>query len=194
MKNIILILLISVAFANCKSVESHQVSDSNVKTELNSVKTEPTPTAKKPLADLTKEQQQKLDEKIPPKIREILDKADEINIYYNIDKETKEPRLLMFKNVPNAVARITDSSLKKEFLESFYYDASSKELGAGCFAPRHRVKAEYMNKSVEMDVCYQCKNFRGKSLYGSFGGGFAYENKSSLIINGIIEKYGVELQ
>jgi len=63
-----------------------------------------------------------------------------------------------------------------------------------CFSPRHKITAKCNNKTVELDICYQCKNFRGESSYGHFGGGLAYEDKSSSIINEIIEKYGTNLQ
>ncbi|MDQ6787108.1 MAG: hypothetical protein M3033_09905 [Acidobacteriota bacterium] len=194
MKNVALIFLITIAFANCKSVDSQRVSNSNLKTETNLTKIEITGTPENLLKDLTKKQRQKLDERIPPKVREVLDKADEIYIYYNIDKENNGLRVLGYGSVPNAGATLSDASLKKRFLDSFYYDASSEEGGAMCFSPRHKITAKYNNKTVDIDICYQCKNFKGNSSYGTFGGGLAYEDKSSLIINEIIEKYGTDLQ
>ena len=194
MKNVALIFLITIAFANCKSVESQQVSNSNIKTESNSTKVKIFPTAKNLLENLTRKQKQQLNERIPPKVREILDKADEIYIYYHIYKETKRLGVLMFGSVPNAGATLSDISLKKQFLESFYYDVASNEGGSMCFSPRHKITAKYNNKTVEIDICYQCKNFQGKRSEGTFAGGLADDSKSSLIINKIIEKYGTELQ
>ena len=194
MKNIAFLFLISIAFANCKGIESQQVSNSNVKTKTNSAKVETTPKIETPLEPLTQKQKQKLDERIPPKVREILDKADEIYIYYNIDKKNNGLRGLGYGNVPNAGATVSDASLKKQFLDSFYYDASSNDSGAMCYTPRHKITAKYNGKTVEIDVCYQCKNFKGKSSYGTFGGGLAYEDKSSSIVNEIIEKYGTDIQ
>lgn len=198
MKNIALIFLISIAFASCKSFESQQVSDSGIKTESSSIKVEPTATAEKPLADLTKKQKQKLNERIPPKVREILDKASEIYIYYNINKEDNSLRELGYGlgyvNAPNAGATVSDASLKKRFLDNFYYDASSNESGAMCYIPRHKITAKFNNKIIELDICYQCGNFRGNSSNGDFGGSLAYEKKSAPIMNEIIEKYGTDLQ
>ena len=194
MKNIALIFLIAIAFINCKSVESQQVSNSNIKTEANLTKVETTLTVENPLAPLTKKQKQKLDERIPPKVREILDKAEEIYIYYKIDRETNGLRVLTLGSVPNAGAILSDASLKKQFLDSFYYDVSSNESGSMCFSPRHKITAKYNNKTVEFDICYQCSNFHGKSSFGYLGGGLASKNKSSSVINQIIEKYGTDFQ
>lgn len=196
MKNTALIFLVLIALASCKSVESPPISDSNLKIESNLIEVEQTLNREKPLAALTKNQQKQLDERIPPNIREILDKADEINIYYNVNKETKSLRVLggMENAVPNAGAILSDASLKKHFLETFYYDASSNESGAMCFSPLHKITAKYNNKTVELDICYLCGNFRGNSSVGTFSGALAYVKRSAPIMNEIIEKYGTDLQ
>lgn len=192
MKKIVLIFFAAIIFASCKSVESQQVSNSNTE-ESNLAKAEKTPLPETLLPVLSNEQKQNLDERLSPKVRQLLDEAAEINIYYDIDKETKELKIF-WKNAPNSVAKLSDSSLKKRFLDAFYYDASSKELGNACFSPRHRITAKHKNKTVEIDICYQCSNFTGKSSLGRIGGGLSYENKSSSIMNEIIEKYGTDIQ
>jgi hypothetical protein len=194
MKNFALIVLITIAFVSCKNVEIQQTINSNLKSETNSSQVEATPIAKKSPENLTKEQKQKLNQRIPPKVREILDKADEINIYYNIDEDTMKLRILMLETVPNADAKISDPALKKKLLDSFYYDASSNSNGSMCFSPRHKITAKYKTKTVEMNICYQCKNFEGKSSSGDFGGGLASESKSSAIVDAIIEKYGTKIK
>ena len=194
MKNLALIALITIAFVGCKSVESQQTSNSNIKSETNSSQVESLPIAKNPPETLTKEQKQRLDQRIPPKVREILDKADEINIYYNIDEDTMELRVLMLETVPNADAKVSDPALKKQLLDSFYDDASSNSNGSMCFSPRHKITAKYKTKTVEMNICYQCKNFEGKSSSGDFGGGLASEGKSSTVVDAIVEKYGAKIK
>ncbi len=194
MKNAILIFLITIVFANCKNIESQQNSNSNIERKSNSTRVVVFPPAENLLENLTRKQKLNLNESIPPKVREILDNVDKIYIYYNFDKETKEFRVLMFKTVPNAGAILSDASLKKQFLESFYYDVSSNEGGSMCFSPRHKITASYDNKTVEIDICYECHNFEGKSSEGNFSGSLPNKSKSSLLINKIIEKYGTELQ
>ena len=196
MKNVALLFLITIAFTNCKSVESQQVSDSNIKTETNLAKVEVSqvPTSENLLKNLTKRQSQKLDGSLPPKVREIFDKADEIFIYYNINKDTNGYRVLMFGNVPNSGARISDASLKKQFLESFYYDVATGDGGALCYSPRHKITAKYNNKTVDLDICYQCGNFKGNSSSGGLTGSMPSETKSAPILATIIEKYGTELE
>jgi hypothetical protein len=138
--------------------------------------------------ELTSEQKQLIDKRIPPEIREILDKAQEITISYNVDKDTTQLNVLMPEVVPNAEAKVSNSNVKQEFLENFYADASSNGNGNACFNPRQRLKAEYQNKLVEIDICYECGWFRGKSSSGDFGGSFGPQIKSSAVIDAIIEK------
>jgi hypothetical protein len=194
MKIFSLLVLISTAFIGCKSVESQQINNSNLKTETNSSQIELIPTVRNILPELTKEQKQKLDERIPPKIREILDKAEEINIYYNLDEDTMNLRVLLHETVPNAAAKVSDPDLKQQFLATFYSDASSNSNGSLCFSPRHKVTARYKTKTVEMNICYQCHNFEGKSSSGAFGGGLNNQSKSSAIVDAIIEKYGTKIK
>jgi hypothetical protein len=194
MKNIALIFLITIAFANCKSVVSQQEPNSNPKTETNLTKIETTPISVNLLKDLTKKQKQKLDESISPKDREILDKAGEIDIYYNIDKETKGLRTLTTYSVPNAGARLSDTTLKKQFLENFYYDVAVNEGGALCFSPRHKIVAKYKNKIIDLDICYQCGNFEGSGSNGNIGGSINRDGKSGVILSETIEKYGTDIK
>jgi hypothetical protein len=151
-------------------------------------------TSKERLEDLTEEQKQKLDRRIPPEVREVLDKADEITISYNVDKDTMQLRVLMSETVPNAQANISDPSLKKQFLDSFYSDTSTNSNGASCFNPRHRINAKFQTKVVEIDICYECSRFRGKSSAGDFGGGFDGQGGSSAVMDAIIEKYGTKIK
>jgi hypothetical protein len=145
------------------------------------------------LADLTEEQKQKLDKRIPPEIREVLDKADEFTMSYNVDKETMKLRVLTSETVPNAQANVSDSALKKQFLDGFYSDtASTNSNGMSCFSPRHRVNAKYETKVVEIDICYECSNFRGKTSAGEFGG--AFDNQGKTVMDAIIEKYGTKIK
>lgn len=192
MKYFALFFLVTIAFISCSKIESQQIANSNLKT--NSTETEVNQSAKNLPEDLTKEQKQKLDERIPPNVREILDEADEINIYYSIEEDKMKLRVWTFEKSLNAKAKVSDPALKKQLLDSFYYDASSNFNGNACFSPRHRMAAKYKTKTVEMDICYECGNFRGESSSGSFGGGLADESKSSPIIAAIIEKYGKKIK
>jgi hypothetical protein len=144
--------------------------------------------------ELTPEQKQLLDKRIPPEIRKILDKAQEITISYNVDKDATQLNVLMSEVVPNAEAKVSNSNVKQEFLESFYADASSNSNGNACFNPRQRLKAEYKNKIVEIDICYECGRFRGKSPSGDFGGALGPQIKSSVIMDAIIKKYGTKIK
>lgn len=192
MKYFALLFIVTVFFIGCESVESQQATNLKLKTESNS--SEIIQSSKDRLEDLTEEQKQKLNYRIPPEVREVLDKAEEFTIFYDIDKDTMQLRVLMNETVPNADANVADPALKKEFLDSFYSDASSNSSGNSCFSPRQRIKAKYKTRVVEIDICYECSNFQGNSSSGAFGGTLGHQSKSSAIMDAIIEKYGKKIK
>jgi len=194
MKNAALFLLMTIAFTNCKNVESEQVINSNVKAEVNLTKVEMPPTTENLLDGLTTEQREKLDKSFSPKVKEILDKAEEIEVYASIDKDSKQLKVLYEKNSPNTVAKLSDASLKKQFLESFYYDAALGSGGFACWKPEQRILAKYNNQSVEFDICYHCSRFKGDNTVGKMGGSLNFNSKSLPIIKEILKKYGKEIQ
>ena len=187
MKIIVFLLAVSFIFIACQSPESFQQSNSSVEVEKIRV-------SENSNQNTDELQMKKLDSRIPPKIREILDNAKEITISYNVDKNSMQLRVLMGDVKPNAQAKVTNSNVKKEFLDSLYQDSSVNYNGAACFSPRHRVKAEYRTKIVEIDICYECENFRGKSSLGDFGGAISQDGKSSALMNEIIKKYGAKIK
>ena len=192
MKSFALVFLSVMLFVGCRNGESQRATNSNPETETNS--SVDIPSSKNQEDGLTKEQTQRLDRRIPPKIREILDKAEEITISYNVDKDTMQLNVLMFKTVPNADVKVSDPALKKQLLDSFYSDAASNSNGAACFSPRHRLNAKYKTQTVELNICYECSNFRGESSSKNFGGGLDYQSKSSAVLDAIIEKYGAKFK
>lgn len=122
-----------------------------------------------------------------------MDKAKEITISYNVDKDTMQLEVLMPETVPNADVKVSDP-LKRQFLDSFYSDAASNSNGSACFSPRHRVNAKYKTETVELNICYECDNFRGESSSEDFGGGLDEQRKSSAVLDAIIEKYGTKIK
>lgn len=188
MKIIVFLLAVSFIFIACQSPESSQKSNSSVEVE----KIRVSENSNQNIAEL---QKKKLDSRIPPKIREILDNAKEITISYHVDKKTMQLWVLMFDVKPNSQAKVSNANVKKEFLDSFYQDSSENyNTATACFSPRHRVKAEYKTKIVEIDICYECYQFRGKSSLGDFGGDISEKAKSSDLMNEIIKKYGAKIK
>ena len=184
------IILACVILINCKPIQNEPLTQ--VEKPPETIQTEQTP--KFSLDDLTKEQKKKLDENLPPKVREFLDKAEEIDIFVNLDKETKMQKLLLYAP-PNTVAKITDASLKKEILESFYYDTAIGGGASACWSPRHKLTAKFKGKMVDITICYQCNSYQGSSSFGKiFGTVNDEESKSLIILNKAIEKYGVDVR
>jgi hypothetical protein len=188
MRLFVLLLAITSFFSACQNLESPKNLTSDSSPEVEKIRI-----SENSNEDLTEAQKNKLNSRIPPKIREILDKAEEITISYNVDQKTMQLRVLLPDIKANAEAKVSNTNVKKEFLDTFYRDSAVNYNGAACFSPRQRVKATYKTKIVEIDICYECGNFRGKSSFGDFGGAISEDNKSSAIINEIIKKYGEKL-
>lgn len=146
-----------------------------------SVDTKPTPEAAPTpftFPRLSKDNLERLDERLPSRSREILEKTDLIQVF-----ETKiclagrslapiEQNKFQGCDILRR-AEITDPQLRKQLLEGMFYAIGSSGLGAACSSPRHGVRAEYPGKRIEMLICFQCENFRGASNFGNFGGGFS---------------------
>lgn len=134
---------------------------------------------------------------LPPKVRDILENADEFEILAEV--ENKDGKLVYpvkeeFK--PNTKVEISKPELVKELLEDFYTDVSRGESPSDCWFPHHILKAKQGDKTVEIEICFSCSRFVGKSSLGEFSGTFAHGNdpKSEAVFNRIVEKYGVSIQ
>lgn len=199
MRQIAILIFCCFVLANCSKVET--ASDENARTNINeTVSITPTasPTSKVVLllklivakVKLNSEQKKNLNESLPPKVREILEKAEEFEILAEVNNE---PDGLRFE--PNRVAKITDENTKKEILETFYYDASGGNFPSACYIPHHGIRATYQNKTVEVEICFQCSLFVVKSPFGKFEGGMADGNqKSEEVFNRIVQNQSVEIK
>lgn len=146
------------------------------------------------LDELTKEQKKKLDKSINAKTREILDKAEALDIFASVNKETKKLDIIFGKGI-NTVAKITDAQLKKAILDSFYFNAANGSGAAACWNPRHQLEAKYKDKTVSITICFDCSSFKGSSPFGEIYGSLGDpDNKSMNLLNQAIEKYGVDVQ
>lgn len=191
----IVILIFCLALANCAKVETAS-TDKNQNIPNKIVKVSPTIEKEvllKPITPNVKfngEQQKNLNESLPKKVREILEKAEKFEILAEVDNK---PDGLNFE--PNRIAVVSDENDKKEILEAFYFDASDGDYPSACYIPHHAIRATLEGKTVEVEICYQCHLFTVKSPFGSFDGGIKRENqKSESILNKIIETKSVELK
>jgi len=96
----------------------------------------------KPSIKLNAKQQKYLDESLPPKAREVLEKAETFEILAEVrktDESDGEGRTFE----PNRITKITNETDKKEILEAFYFDASEEDSPAACYLPHHAIRATY---------------------------------------------------
>lgn len=199
MRQIIIVIFCGFLFTNCSKVET-------TSTENNFIDPTPTvfvlPTASPsvetfvplkavvPKVNLSSEQKKNLEESLPLKVREILEKAEKFEILAEVDNK---PDGLRFE--PNRIAAIKNEKEKGEILEAFYLDASAGLNPSACYIPHHGIRATYRDKTVEVEICYQCHLFSVKSPFGKFDGGLPFENqKSEDILKRIIKNQSVEIK
>ena len=195
MKNILFILIFTILIS-CKSTQT--VSSPVVETQV-----EKTPetmqvdeTLKIALENLTKEQREKLNERIPQKVREILDNAEELEILSLVANQQSDKQVNLdigYPFIANKTARITDKKLINNLLNAIYLDGTTDERISGCWTPHHGLRVNHKGKTVTLGICYHCGHFHGKSPSGKFGGAIGDEN-SLAIFDSIIEKYGADVQ
>jgi len=120
------------------------------------------------------------EEGLPERIREILEKADRIQIY-KIEVCQNDGTTLTQKKKGKfqgckilRQANVTDAEQKEKLVTTIRSATESYlSLGAACFSPRHGIRAEHDGKRVELLICFECMNFQGASSLGSFAGGFS---------------------
>lgn len=187
MTKVFLIIVIAFFYVNCTFADRN-----NSQNISNLPATESNSTYKVKLDDINPIQQQQLDEDFPKNPRDILNKAEELEIYAHRKVNSKEYGNLEIVE-PNVVVKINDKSLKKQLLDNIYYDIALSEGMAACWKPRQRIKAKYSKENIVINICYECGRFQGGSSYGSLLGSIK-NGTSSKIINEIIEKYGTEIR
>jgi len=195
----IAILVFCLALANCAKVETA----SNDNAQNNSNKTiAVSPTVEKdillkpitPNVKFTAKQQKYLNESLPPKVREVLEKAEKFEVLAELRKDDESDDEPLSVN-PNRIVKIAGEKDKQEILEAFYHDASIENSPAICYEPRHSIKATYQGKTVEVEICFSCSRFIVRGDFGKFDGTLVREDrKSEDLFSRIIESKGTELK
>lgn len=194
---LILCFVVSLS-AGCSTVKT--ASSEKVQAEPNRAAStvSPTPEAERPLkpvqpnVKLNARRQKYLDESLPPKAREILEKAERFEILAEVETPQFKDGSMNFE--PNRIAVITGEDDKKAILEAFYSDAATDEPPASCYLPHHKIRAVYAGQTVEVEICFECSRFTVASQFGKFAGTLKRDDpKSEEIFNRIVETKGVEL-
>jgi hypothetical protein len=199
MRPFIILILCGFLSASCSKVET--VSTENIQiTPTPTVATSPTIETVAPLkpvitkVKLNSEQKKYLDESLPPQVREVLEKAEKFEVLAEVRGENEnDGESMTFE--PNHIAKIVKENDKKEILEAFYFDASRETGLSACYYPRHKLRAIYQGKTVEVEICFICAIFVVKGEFGHFEGTITRENrKSENVLNRIIKNQSVELK
>lgn len=127
---------------------------------------------------LSKADSETLDERLPRKFRDFLERAEQIELF-----ETKicmggwklEPLDANKFQGCDIVRRtkIVDSSTRRQLLDGVFYAIGSEHNELACTSPIHGIRAIKGNDRLEMVICFHCHNFRGISTFGRFGGSFS---------------------
>lgn len=173
----ILLFLILMISANCAQNTIHSQQKLTTAQEVPTPTVTPTPFIFPKLSD---SDSLHLNERLPKKIRQVLEQADGIELFeFKFCGGALEPKL--DKIQPDKFqecditkkAIITDASLKQQVLDGLYYSIGATNSGAACFSPRHGLRAIYKGKRVDLSICFQCANFDGVSNVGKLGGGIS---------------------
>ncbi len=116
-----------------------------------------------------------LNASLPPKVREVLEKAETFEILADLSNISREKGTL----VPDTLVTVKDEKTKKDVLENFYSDASTEDPPAICYEPHHGIRATYQGKTVEVEICFSCSRFVVKSSFGNFEGTIVRKNRKS---------------
>jgi hypothetical protein len=166
--------------ANANLKEVPEAAQPQIRTKLSPVQ---------PRINLTKKQKRDFDDALPPNVREILEKAEKMEILASAEIKDGKFEYAADKNFkPNLKAIIKNTEQKKEVLETYYADISHKGSAAACWLPNHKLVAENGDKKVEIEICYMCSRFAVKSGTISIDASFKHETelKSENVLNRII--------
>jgi hypothetical protein len=160
MKNFLLIFSLIVFSASCQTAKPDLVE----KTEP---KIESTPIPKEEIPELTKEQIIQLDKRISPEIRKILENAEEFEVKAIFGKVIEVKNGLKTDRTEN-VKKVNDKNLMNRLIKAIFYDIATSQGGAACYTPRHNLYAKIGKEWVNLEICYECSNLRGKFSGANF--------------------------
>lgn len=126
-----------------------------------------------PIRVLSRKQRKELDSTLPLKIREVLEKAQTLEVL----GLSSEERVGIGWH-PDISVSLPANPQRTQLLQAFYFDASAGPNPSACFLPRHGLKATYNGKTIEVIICFQCHLFAIRGDLGEFDGG-VYLNGSA---------------
>jgi hypothetical protein len=127
-----------------------------------------------------------IDNRIPEEILMVLDNAQEIELYSLDPKDIGKAKELGKTVIKNADVR---KKLVAEFKSGV---EDSIGLAALCFNPRHRLKAKYKDKVIDLVICFECLQVQ-YSLDGKETRTLLISSKPQALFDNILKDAGVEL-
>lgn len=195
----VLIVIFSISFG-CSRVQTSSASNfeyslpTPTPIQVDEAESRSLLTTVSPDIKLTSKQKKYLNESLPESARDILEKSEKFEIFAEVGAdEASESDIREFH--PNRIVTVKDNKLKREILESFYFDASREDSPAVCYEPHHSIRATYQDRTIEIEICFSCSRFEVKNLPTRFWGTIVREGrKSELLLTRIINDHGVELK
>ena len=123
----------------------------------------------------------------------MLEKSPKLDLLAEVGPEERtEADLLSFH--PNRIVEIKDDRLKKEILESFYWDAAREDGPASCFEPHHALRAEVEGITIQIEICFTCARFQGTGEFHSLSGTIVRKGrKTERLFESLVAEQGVQL-
>lgn len=101
-------------------------------------------------------------QRFPADVDEVLGKTDEIELL-SLDPEPRAPRTQEdFHGYPVlGKTRVKSAEDRKTLLKALYAGIRGNDgMVAGCFIPRHGIRAKHDGKTIELVICFQCMSMQ----------------------------------
>ena len=189
-----------LAFSGCAKVEtvSGNVAPQILITPLPTIRPASTPISPlkpvSPNVKLNAKQHKYLNDTLPPDIRKMLEESETLELLAEVgSKETSETGLQEFR--PNRIVMISDANEKRQVLELFYSDAATQDGPASCYEPHHGLRFSVSGKTLEIEICFDCAQFRGLGDLQSVSGTIVRDGrKSERLFNTLIKNRSIEFK
>jgi hypothetical protein len=107
---------------------------------------------------------------IPPETRDVLDQADEWELYSLFPDEREKSLPARFQGWPVlGKTTVRDAETRRRLRQALAEGTKRYQQwfpAAACFVPRHGIHASHGGKSVDLVICFQCGHVQGNGANG----------------------------
>jgi uncharacterized protein (TIGR03067 family) len=98
-----------------------------------------------------------LPNQVPKEVREVLDKAEQIELLSLHPKPDNKAAGAFYGYRVLGKTVLKDKKARQKLLDAFYKGVTDSEGAvAGCFNPRHGIRAKHGDKTTDLVICFEC--------------------------------------